>query len=177
MAYIGVGNLLIRLREVLEAGSGALRVIPAATYGGNLPASFSPDAEAIRALGVPQIEAEVSEGARHPSSPPIFSNVAFQMVNVNVRVVRRLGAVEQLTGSARDVVKAAAATDSDVIRQALEYPGQLLTTAAGAATGLVSGLLTWVKSTTVFATTTDDGTAVVRTDHLFTGSLRSVPAS
>jgi len=177
MAYIATGNLLVRLREVLEAGYGAIRVIPASTYGGNLPASFSADAEAIRALGVPQVEAEIPEQLRHPSSPPILSNVAYQAITVVVRVVRRLGAVEQLTGSARDIVKAAAATDADVIRQTLEYPAQLLTTDAGAATGLVSGMLTWAKSTTGFATTTDDGTAIVRTEHTFTGSLRSVPAS
>lgn len=177
MAYVATDKLLVRLREVLEAGAGSLRTITAGTFGGNLPASFSADAEAVRAIGVPQVEAEISEQVRHPSQPPILSNVAFQLITITVRVVRRLGAVEQLDGAARDVVKAAAAADSDVIRQALEWPAQMRTTDAGEATGLVSGLLTWVKSATAFATTTDDGTAIVRTEHTFTGSLRSAPAT
>ena len=177
MSYIATGALQVRLREVLEDGLGSLRTITAGTYGGNLPEGMDPSHEAVRALGEPQVEALITNQRRSPNSPPTYSNLALMQFDCRVKVTRRLGAVEQLDGAARDVVKAAASTDADVISQALGFPGNLLTTSGGTPTGLVSGLLSWVESRVEPISTDENGTAIVRTEHMFTGTLTSAPAT
>ena len=176
MSYIGTAALQTRLREVLEDGYGSLRTITADTYGGNLPEDFTGQGDSVRSLGQPQVECLITKGARSPSSPMTKSNVALYLVDVRVRVVRRLSADVQISETARDTIKAAAAADIDVIAQALGWPGNLTTTSAGAATGLVSGLLTHKESSTDVRSVVEDGASIVETLHLFTGTLQSAPA-
>jgi hypothetical protein len=177
VSYLSTDALQVRLREVLEAAAGTLRTITAATYGGNLAEELTPDVQAVRSLALPQIEALITDIERSPSSPPTLSNVALYKLAVRVKVTRRLTAAAQLVGATRDLAKSAAARDADVLNQALGFPGNLRATNAAAQTGLVSGLLTHEKSTITVRPTDDDGTAVIDTDHRFTGTIQSSPAT
>jgi Cu/Ag efflux protein CusF len=64
----------------------------------------------------------------------------------------------------------------DVIRQALEYPGNLTATAASAATDLVSGMLEHVTSDLGIVRKIDDGAQKLESKHQFKGWLISRPA-
>lgn len=176
MSYLATDKLQIRLREVLEDGYGSLRTITADTYGGNLPDGLTEMGDAIRSTGRPQVEASI-EGLR-PSAAghAIIGSVLLYDFDLRVRVVRKLGADLLTNGAARDAVKAAAATDSDVLRQALSWPGNLTTTQAGDATGLLSGMVVHRESKTEMRPAVEDGAATLETEHLFFGVLRSSPA-
>lgn len=175
MTTISTAALHVRLREVLEAGFGSVRTITADTYGGNLPEEFSAQGDSVRAVAKPQTEALVEAIRRSPSSPSSMSNVALYEIDVRVRVVRRLTADQQVNATARDLVKAAAAGDADVVVQALTWPGNLTQTQAGTATGLRSGMLAYRESQTVVKPAVDDGASIVETNHLFTGLMQSAP--
>ena len=68
-----------------------------------------------------------------------------------------------------------AVEDADVVRQALEYPGNVAQTIAGADTDLCSGLLLYVRSRVAVSGATDDGAQRVATIHEFTAKAISRP--
>ena len=175
MSYLAIDALATRVREVLAGGFGSLREITADTYGTNLPAGFSVGGDAVRAIGQPQIEATIGELTRSPSSPPTLGNLALYDVTLHVRCVRRVSADIQLDAAARDAAKAAAAVDTDVIAQALGYPGNLTATSGAAQTGLISGCFRHVVSRVEYLPSTDDGASIIEGVHEFAGVMRSAP--
>lgn len=176
MAYVATEPLLNRIREVANGGLGSLRTITAAAFGSNLPDEFSPMADAVRALAAPQVEPLIEEIERSPSSPPLVGNVALYRIRVRVRCVHRVPGWYQIKASERDDVKGAAAQAADQLAQALSWPGNLTATSGGTPTGLVSGMLSYLKSTIAPVSVVEDGAAVIATDHLFTGTIKSAPA-
>ena len=90
--------------------------------------------------------------------------------------LRTITPLEQLDETSNDVLMAAAITDMDVIRQALEYPGNLTQTTAAAATDLVSGMLEHVSSEMGTVLKIDDGAQKLESKHSFKGWLISRPA-
>lgn len=176
MAYVATNALQTRLREVLQDGAGSLRAITANTFGGNLPDGFSPNGDAVRSVALPQVECLISDIERSPNSPPLVGNVALYKISVRVRVVHRMPSWAQVSETDRDAVKANAAEAADQIAQALSWPGNLAATSGGTSTGLVSGMLSHIKSATQPVSVVDDGAAILATEHLFTGTLRSAPA-
>lgn len=176
MSYIAAQALYDRLREVLQAGAGSLRQILAGTYGGDLPDAFTPMGDAIRAVAKPQVECLIGTMERSPSTPVLMSNIALYRFEVRVRVVHRVPIWAQISEADRDIVKANAALAVDVITQGLSYPGNLSQTAGGTQTGLVSGMLSHVKSTTQPLAVVEDGAALLETEHLFQGTIQSAPA-
>lgn len=175
MTTIAVNSLMVRLREVLEDGYGSLRTVAADTYGGNLPDALTSMGDSVRSLGQPQVECLITGIERSPSSPMLLGNAALYKVDVRVRVVRRLSADLSVAEAARDAVKAAAATDADVIAQVLSKPGNLTATEAAAATGLVSGMLSYRSSSLTVTSVVEDGSSVIESNHLFQGTIQSAP--
>lgn len=143
MAYVQAAALITRLREVLEDSAGTLRTVPAARFDGDSPEGLSADEAMRRSLTAPRIRARVKVLGRSKSSPPITGNLVIYDITVSVKSRRTITPLEQLDEASNDVLMAAAVTDADVIRQALEYPGNLTQTAAAAATDLVSGMLSF----------------------------------
>lgn len=67
-------------------------------------------------------------------------------LHFEITCVYAFNRVDMLDETSRDVVVGTASQDSDVLRQALTYPGNLTTTAASAATSLVGGALIHEKT-------------------------------
>lgn len=177
MGYLAAGAIQTRVREVLEGAAGDLRTIDLGTYGGDMPEGLT-DAEATRRTAtIARIEARVTNMSRSASAPTTFSNVAQYDMEMRVRVTRILDRTAEIDDTTRDAAKAAAFRDADVLAQALGYPGNLSTTAAGTATGIVSGLLTYRDSASSVRGPVDDGASLIETDHRFTAIVRSSPAT
>lgn len=176
MAYIAASAIQKRLREVLQSAAGSLRTISAGTYIGGFPEGDGDMENAQAAVEGARIEARVMSVSRSPASPPIIGNVSLYQMRVRVRVQRLLSRDTQVDDTVRDGVKALAFRDADVLCQALGFPGNLSTTTAGTATGIVSGLLSYVDSSSDVRGPIDDGASIIETDHNFTCTVRGAPA-
>lgn len=178
MAYVDTTAILVRLREVLDSAQGTLRTIAAGRFDSGLYDGLDVDAQALRALDIPIVEASIASTGHHPASPSVMGNLAFRSIEVEVRVVRSATLAHKLNTTTRDTLRGLAAQDADVIAQALTYPGNLTQTAAAAATGLVSGCLRYPEGGSSIETDFEDdvGARVVST-HRFTGIVNVAPAT
>lgn len=172
MANIAASAILTRIREVLEDGAGSVRTVSSSRFLGELPDGLSPDAEALRAISKPRVEASITGIRRSASTPPIIGSLLIYDVDVDVRVVRVATTLHQLSDDQRVALQALCAEDADIIRQALEWPGNLTSTTAGAATGLVSGILRYVKTGKLTAKrAVNDGAQPYEIVHSFSGAV------
>ena len=177
MAYVQTQAIITRLREVLESGYGSARTITAGTYVGNVPQGLSESEQKRRALVAARVRVNLDVTGRSPNSPPINGDLILYDATVRVTVSRLLARGKQLTPDDYDVVQAAGAADTDVIRQALEYPGNLSTTEAGAPTDIVSGMLRWQSSATNVVGDVDAGAQRLETVHAFSAVLIARPVN
>jgi hypothetical protein len=114
---------------------------------------------------------------RSAASPPVTGNFLIYEVTIDVRIVRTITTLEQVSDDDDETLRALAFEDCDVVRQALEYPGNLTTTTAGVATDLASGLLSHVRSTQQRVRgAVNSGAQTVETTHRFTGYAFARPA-
>ena len=146
MSYIKAEAITTRIKEVLEMNSGAFRAIPAGRFSGDLIEGLDIDEELRRALENPRINANVVRVSRSPASPPIMGNVVLYDLELEVRIVRIMSTLEQLDDDSLQLLRSRAFEDVDVVRQALEFPGNLTTTEGGEATDIVSGMFRFVES-------------------------------
>lgn len=173
MATLPATVILTAIREVIEDAHGSNRTITADTYRGDASETRSASAEATRALEKPQAEPRITMVERHPQTPPEPGSFRLVKLGVEVRLIRPVPGAAQITASLRDAIRGAAATDADLLRQALMWPGNLTATVAGTNTGLVSGMLTWLRSTANPIESDPDGTAGrLVTTHTFEGVAR-----
>jgi len=175
MAFVKTHALLTRLREVLEDGEGVLRVVPSNRLKGDLPEGLDDEEQKRRAFYRPRVRSSVSLGARSKYSPPINGNLIIYEISVTVVTLRTIERREHLKETLLDDLTADANEDMDVIRQALEYPGNLTATEAGAQTDLVSGMLAF--DTVRFETTGDINQGAQKLEAIlsFHGFLQSRP--
>lgn len=177
MATIPASAIQTRIREVLLSAASSLRTIPLDTYDGGQPEGDGDMERARAAVTGPKIEALCVGMSRNPSSPPTLGNIFLYDSQWRIRVIRTLDRTTQISDSERDAIKALAFWDADVLRGALSFPGNLSTTAAGTATQIVSGLMTYVdSSSSAIRGLVDEGAQTIETDHNFTAILRSTPA-
>lgn len=176
MAYIKSAAIVTRLREVLQNSAGALRTVPADRFLGDLPDGLDVGEAMRRALEAPRIAVRVSTMGRDSASPPLIGDVQLEKLGVEVRVIRTVTTLEQISETDADALEAAALTDGDVIRQAMSYPGNLATTTAGTATDIVSGLLVYQGSRFDPSGAINDGAQRFESVHTFTGIAISRPA-
>jgi len=177
MAYVQTAYLIQRIREVLEDAYGSLRTITAGTYEGDFPQGLDEAEAQRRSLIAPRTRVNVNVIGRSPYSPPINGSLIIYDLNVTVIASRLLQREAQITPDDYDDVQAASAADADVIRQALEWPGNLTTTSDGHATDLVSGMLSYESSTFPIIGQINDGAQRIEAQHVFSGFLISRPAT
>lgn len=177
MAYLPTAAIHTRLREVLTSAAGTLRTITANTYSRDLPENLDDPVQARKAVEKPLIEPRFSTWRRSPSSPPVIGNLAIYEAECRVRVVRVVDRTAQIDASSRDTANALAAADCDVLAQALGFPGNLTTTAAGTATNIVSGCMVYQDSTSDVRGPVADGASIIETDHRFLCRAYSSPAT
>lgn len=130
-----------RVGELLE-GAGSARTISA----GFTPLKVSDEGEAIKALQAtrvnqgPRYRVTARERGDHSDAPPVPSDAGLVSVEVTVR------SYFPLTHSGRNYAARLAAENlaketAGAIRDALEWPGNMRATEAGALTRLLSGML------------------------------------
>lgn len=182
MATWSAGNLIARMREVLEDARGTLRTITAGTYEGGLAPGLDLNEEARRAFGVitgsgsgAPTEARITSVSRSAASPPVLGNLALYDIRVEVRQVFPYTSQVKLDDTYRDAIAGVAATGADVIAQAFTYPGNLLTRHSGAATGLISGMFAYDGSSYAWRGTADEA-GELEAVHRFKGIVSSAPA-
>jgi hypothetical protein len=177
MANLKATAIGVRLREVIEDSLGTLRTTPALRFSGDIPEGLTDDEQARRGLTAPRVRVHWGIGARSPSSPPINGNLIIYLMTAKITVVRTVSRDEQVDDDASDVLAASAMTDMDILRQALEYPGNLTATLAGATTDIVSGMLSWVGwEFTSRRGSLNSGAQVLEATHTFTGQVIARPA-
>lgn len=174
MSYVAGEALLDRISEVLEQSKGLLRTVPALRFEGDLPPGLSASAEQRRALTTPRVFASVTALERSAASSPVLGNQLLYKVSVEVRIVRLVPREAQLDPELHREVAAQAAVDTDVVRQALEFPGNLLETEAGEATGLASGMLIFATARSRFVGKIETA-QTLETTHALWGTLKVVP--
>lgn len=180
MAYVDADAIITRVREVLEDGTGSLRTITTGTYYGGLFPGVDGGEESMRAAVKPRIEPSVRVVGRNENTPGVMGSYNLIDVEVTVRVVRFVNANHKLKDSLADDVKAAAARDADVIRQALTYPNNLTATSGGTATGLCTGLLSYEGSDEPSVEWDDADNSEggrIETVHRFTGIVQVTQAA
>ena len=179
MSNVAGAALITRIREVLESSYGSFRTVPANRFAGDFPAGLADSELVRRAFVQPRVRVEVKVLGRHPASPPITGNVIIYNVQVLVTSARAIVRSEQITPDDLSTEHANAVVDADIIRQALEWPGNLLTTEAGTATGLVSGMLKHdtVGSQIAVQRTVNQGAQLLLSTHSFNGQLQVAAAA
>jgi len=171
MANIDTDTLLARVRAIVEDGAGSLRTITADTFRGHLYETLGVDAKAVRALVKPRAEARIVNLERHPGTT--FEMGSFQLYSVELEVlmVRSGHFTHALKDTERDDLKALAARDGDVLRQALGWPGNV----TGA--GVVSDMLRYESSEVGDIELDDEETGTrIETVHRFVGILNVATA-
>ncbi len=141
MANVAAAAIFTAIREVIEDATGSIRTIPAARFNGGLYTGLERGAGTFRALAAPIVETEIVSDTRNEATPPVNCSRAIRDLMIEITVVRQIEGPHKLDDDTRDAAKAAAAVDTDLIRQALTLPGNLTQTAAATATNLISGSL------------------------------------
>jgi len=172
MAYVQAQALIHRIREVLEQSAGTLRTVPSGRFQGDWPQGLSDATQARIVFANPRVRVNLESFSRSQYSPPINGNIVIYDIGVSVIVARLFDREKQITSDDYDAVQAYAAEDTDVIRQALEWPGNLTTTSTGSATDLISGMLAFIgPSTNQVVGLIDQGAQRFETTNRFGGYL------
>lgn len=177
MAFTKYDAILERVRELLEDGLGSYRAISASRFTGNAPEGQGPEAQArFGALAQKPIEASITAVERHPQRLTIVGNVQIERFRMEVRVVRTLPTDTSVDDDLRDDAKALAVEDADVIKQSLEWPGNLTTTAGGTSTDC-KALIYEDSRVRAMIDPKSGGASRLVTIHNFLGTAISRPAT
>lgn len=152
-----VADVAIRraLREVLEGTATGVRAITPGLLSCDVAVGTGDLTLSLRTASTARVEIAVAY--------PMLEDRPQQPINVWMRGVEvtltysYLLESQSLLPTEYAAVKASAASTTDLVAQALAWPGKLSTTIAGAATGIVSGVLMW------------NGTTVTRDDAARSG--------
>lgn len=140
MANIASTAIRKRIREVVDDGAGLARTVSAGRISGDYWEGSAEWAGRGRTLTKPRFD--IPTFLPVPNTPGAMELGSFQIYVIQPVLVCEydLGAVLD-TDDNRDAARATAEQDADVLRQALGWAGNLTTTAAGTATGILDGYL------------------------------------
>lgn len=141
MAQLAATEILTAVREVVEEAAGSVRLITADTYRPGAHEALNEDAASTQSLVKPRAEARFTSVGPHGARPAEQGSFTLYALELEVTVTRFLGTEHMILDDVRTALRAVAAQDASRLAQALGWPGNLTATAAGAATGLVSGML------------------------------------
>ncbi|MEM9067085.1 MAG: hypothetical protein AAGE52_01225 [Myxococcota bacterium] len=178
MAHLASEAIIGAIRCRLEEGADPpVRAIPTGTYGDGVHEGQPEATDALRALVNPRVEVIIASVTRAPQTPPQPGNLILYDLVIEVRCVRSFTAKHSLDTNARAALRAAMATDADVIAQALTYPGALRVDGTGETTGLVSGMLRHTGSVVDPIDFEDGQGGRLVTTHSFSGVACVAPAT
>ena len=130
--------------EVLTGSLGSTRTVPAGTFSEGVHDGSSEAQMNQRALAGPRFFVRLEDPSRLPAVGPSTSNRV--VLEMGVKVVLTYLAPQEIRATGRRAIEATAIDNGETVRRALEWPGNLTQTAAGAATGLVSGCIVFQSS-------------------------------
>ena len=168
-----VADVAIRraLREVLEGTATGVRAITPGLLSCDVAQGTADLTLSLRTASAARVEIAIAYPMLEdrPQQP---SNIWMRGIEVTLTYSYLLES-QSLLPTEYAAVKAAAASSTDLVAQALAWPGKLTTTVGSVATGIVSGVLMW-QGTTV---TRDDaprsgqteGGGLYQLEQLFTG--------
>lgn len=182
MAQLAAAAILTAVREVVEDAAGSIRIITADTYRPGAHEAQNDAAASTEALVRPRAEARFTSIAPHSARPPEQGSFTLYALELEVTITRYLGTQHVINDAVRTMLRAVAAEDASRLAQALGWPGNVATTAAGAATGLVSGMLRHTGSDVGDLEMVDGQNGRLVTTHTLEGVARvelptSVPVS
>jgi hypothetical protein len=167
-----IAAIATRIREVME-GAGSIRTIPANTFD---PLKVQDEGDPIKGLQAAtsaRYRVVVHEGEPHPTPLSVMSNVALSTVDVVIETWHSLKhsgreAVDY------DAVRDAASAIVGTMRDALQNPGNLESTAGGTPTGLIGRRIRLVSPVEIEVNVT---AKVMRITHRYTGSTQETLAT
>jgi hypothetical protein len=175
MAYLRTAAALRRIRQVVEQSLGNLRTTPTGRFGGESPTGLADESILAKAVDRPRVETTITSITPSAATPPVIGNIRIYDVMFAVKVTRIVTPLEQVSDADRDALMALAAEDVDVLGQALGFPGNLASTAAGTATDIISGLLVPREARITVRRAIDEGAQPIDTVVTMLGRLISRP--
>jgi hypothetical protein len=173
MANIAAEAILTRARELINDAYGDLRVISSTRFAAKFYPEMTDGQQSRRVVEDAVFDVRLARFKRHEAAPMVNSSIALYEVAINVIVARKLDSTHTLDDALRDEVLANAMIDADQLCQCLTYPGNMVSTAAGDATGLASGVLLFEESDGGSIIKADDEEmSFVRTVHTFRGIVQ-----
>lgn len=169
MAQLAATEILTAVREVAEEAAGSVRIIAADTYRPGAHEALGEDAASTQSLVKPRAEVRFTSVGPHGARPPEQGSFTLYALELEVTVTRFLGTEHMILDDVRTALRAVAAQDASRLAQALGWPGNLTTTAAGAPTGLVSGMLRHTGSEIGDLEMVEGQNGRIVTVHAFTG--------
>lgn len=177
MANINTTAIITAVRDVVNSAAGSLRTISATRFDGGVYEGMSDEALSLRAVVRPVFDIRVTGLTPHPASPPRNSSLAIYTIVLEVVVTRHINAEHKLIDASRDSAAGLAATDGDVIAQALEWPGNLAQDSGGNATGLIGQNLEYRGSDLRRFQLADNRPGLIETAHRFSGFVKVTQAT
>lgn len=165
MARLASEYILEAVREVLAGGAVSGRQVAASRFTAGATPGISDNGAARMALSANRYDVTISGSSLSKSGTVRQHGLQMYDLEVEVRCFYFMPRVALLDGDERHSVLSIAAQDSDVIHQALSYPGNLTSSSSGA-TGLAGGAMTHV-STTHEDSFDDGGDGLHKTVHTY----------
>lgn len=172
MAQLAATEILTAVREVVEEAAGSVRIITADTYRPGAHEALNEDAASTQSLVKPRAEVRFASIGPHGARPPEQGSFTLYALELEVAVTRFLGTEHMILDDVRTALRAVAAQDASRLAQALGWPGNLAATAAGAPTGLVSGMLRHTGSEIGDLEMVEGQNGRIVTVHSFTGAAQ-----
>lgn len=179
VAYASFTNIRKAVRERMEAALSSTRDIASGRFDGEYYTNMQDQERRLLSLITPRYDVRIVGASRHESSPTINSTLALMTIELDIICSYALATPAEADDT-RDVVRATAEQDADIIRQALTFPNNIDDTSAAAATGLVSGRLEWngfEVTREEWGEGTDDAMGILETAHHFEGIINIAQAA
>lgn len=171
MAYLDGTTILRVVRQrLVESLFVNVRQPPLGRFESGTHEAQEQRERSTRAIVAPRVEARITSVERHDASPPVGCDRYLVAIELEVVCVRHFALRESVSATARESMRGEAASDADIVRQALTWPGSLLIDDAANPTGLVSGCLVYADSDVgEIETSGGDMNGVLSTTHSLKG--------
>jgi hypothetical protein len=133
------------LREVIEGKIAGVRAVPVGLLSCDIAGGADDMTLSMRTTATPRVEIAIAYPVS-PDRPQQPTNVWFRGIEVTLTYTYLLDS-QALFAVDYQAVKATAAYASDLVAQALAWPGKVATSYSGTVTGIVSGVLAWQGTT------------------------------
>lgn len=160
-------NMIAAIVDVLI--NGYQSKVTANDFASSVHEAMPQNTLAIHVISKPAIRVKQKSMEPHGASPLLPGSLRLFLITFEIEVIRPFDADHDVVESVRDALNGLAFLDGYTLSQALARdPQTLLTDASSNATGIISGILRYVKSETGDVVYTADEGGTLSTLHQFT---------